>query len=509
MEYGSSFKEGIRIKMNVTVEVDLSREELLEGGQKVYGLMDERLGRALEVQGREVFRAMGRAVEEKLLRGSEGIRKHAKREVTLHLKSCGKVKTTCWQVSGQDAEGKKRYFMMLKDYLGLKGSERMSPILTRDLVRAGASQPYRGAGEREGVSHTTVWKTTQTYGSALEAMEQEALAACVGGGQEVDFLGVEPDGFWVRQQRGNRKSMEIKGILTFRGREPRYQESEAAGAMKLTGKRMFAGIYDAETFLDLGTRDMENQYTELWKTLMLVVSDGADWIKRVREYYPKSYHQLDRLHAEQVVTRGTASCKALRKEVREALWKKQDVNKALEQIAQEKARLERCRGRIAKESEMERLVKKMDRAITQVKELATYLTNHREILFTVEQSQTFSVREKILGSGGIERNLETVFGHRMKGDGKSWTKSGAQHMIKVLCSLANGTFEQDCDVIERERHGWVKTAEATLAASPIKRLDTVETRYYEAFQRMIPRNTTTSTGRLLEEIVQGNALANV
>lgn len=509
MEYGSSFKEGIRIKMNVTVEVELSREELQEGGPKVYGLMDERLGKALQVQGKEVFQAMGRAVEEKLLRGSEGIRKHTKREVTLHLKSCGKVKTKCWQVSEKDGEGKKKYRVALKDYLGLQGSERMSPILTRDLVKAGANQTFRKAGEREGVSHTTVWNTTHTYGSALEAMEQEALEACVGGGQEVDFLGVEPDGFWVRQQRGNRKSMEIKGILTFCGREPRYRKSETAGAMKLTGKRMFAGIYDAEMFLDLGTRDMENQYTGLWKTLMLVVSDGADWIKAVREYYPQSYHQLDRLHAEQAVTRGTASCKSLRKEVRHALWKKQDVNKALEQIAQEKERLKRCRGRIAKESGMERLLGKIDRSITQVKDLATYLTNHREILFTVEQSQVFSAGEQILGSGGIERNLETVFGHRMKGDGKSWTKSGAEHMIKVLCSLANGTFEQDCDVIERERQRWVKTGEVTLAASPLKRLDTAETRYYEAFQRMIPRNTTTSTGRLLEEIAQGNALENV
>jgi hypothetical protein len=69
-----------------------------------------------------------------------------------------------------------------------------------------------------------------------------------------------------------------------------------------------------------------------------------------------------------------------------------------------------------------------------LQELAGYLLPRWEHLFTARQLRRSGVPglpPHISGTGGVERNVGTVVGHRLKGRGMGWTVLGADHILRL------------------------------------------------------------------------------
>ena len=51
------------------------------------------------------------------------------------------------------------------------------------------------------------------------------------------------------------------------------------------------------------------------------------------------------------------------------------------------------------------------------------------------RSKSIDLPERLDGSGGIERQVGVVVGHRMKRQGLSWTRNGADNLLAVRTAL--------------------------------------------------------------------------
>jgi len=174
----------------------------------------------------------------------------------------------------------------------------------------------------------------------------------------------------------------------------------------LENKIIYAGVEDTNTFGN-------NLYSLLEEKLnitsikdKLLIGDGDRWIKEIKNlHFPDAKYHLDWWH--------------LTKNIRKAMRENKRLNKLfLKYLYEGKA------DRI-----IETLATKY-KALTKEKQeingLLEYLKNNREGIYG---SKGFEINK--IGSGAVEKNIEIIIGRRFKKQGMSWSKEGAQALLKL------------------------------------------------------------------------------
>ena len=74
------------------------------------------------------------------------------------------------------------------------------------------------------------------------------------------------------------------------------------------------------------------------------------------------------------------------------------------------------------------------RNVSALGDLVGYLEKHRDEILDYERRKSHG---KVIGSGRMEKGVDQVVGHRQKGKGMSWTKSGSRALALLTCMELN------------------------------------------------------------------------
>lgn len=157
-----------------------------------------------------------------------------------------------------------------------------------------------------------------------------------------------------------------------------------------------------------------------------LIGDGAHWLwNSMKAAFPKGRQILDYYHCSEYVHK-----------VGELQFA-DDPNKALHWVEATMARLFRKDGLRHVIAGLKRMQPKDDAAKEQIQKTITYLTNNK--------GRTGYKGVKIggypIGSGGIESANKFICHTRLKRSGAWWLKTNCNNMLKLRCSLVNGTFD--------------------------------------------------------------------
>ena len=176
-----------------------------------------------------------------------------------------------------------------------------------------------------------------------------------------------------------------------------------------------------------------------------LIGDGAHWLwNSMTAAFPKGRQILDYYHCSEYVHK-----------VGELQFA-DDPNKALHWVEATMARLFSKDGIRHVIAGLKRMQPKDEAAKEQIQKTITYLTNNK--------GRTGYKGAKIggypIGSGGIESANKFICHTRLKRSGAWWLKTNCNNMLKLRCSLVNGTFDnlfQKCATREKAK-GLVRNA---------------------------------------------------
>lgn len=174
----------------------------------------------------------------------------------------------------------------------------------------------------------------------------------------------------------------------------------------LENKIIYAGVEDTNTFGNNLYSLLEDKLNITSIKDKLLIGDGDRWIKEIKNlHFPDAKYHLDWWH--------------LTKNIRKAMRENKRLNTLFLKYLYE-GRAERIIDTLATKY----------RALTKEKQeinnLLEYLKNNKEGIYG---SKDFEINK--VGSGAIEKNIEIMIGRRFKKQGMSWSKEGAQALLKL------------------------------------------------------------------------------
>ena len=144
------------------------------------------------------------------------------------------------------------------------------------------------------------------------------------------------------------------------------------------------------------------------------LSDGEDGLSRVaRRWFPRALVQLDRFHVHQQLGRAFG----------------------LQTPGYRAALSALCRGDLGRVRSLLAL-RGVGRRRAVCQEVRTYLDRHEAVLFTHREWKRRTTVNK-MGSGVVEKTVETQINRRMKKRGMSWSPAGARRLAKLRVLLAD------------------------------------------------------------------------
>lgn len=325
-----------------------------------------------------------------------------------------------------EGEGGKRYGFPLDEALGLRPHQEETEWVRKRGVELACDHPYRQAAELLGeeigevVSHRTLHRWVQEEGGKLGAEEEEVRGRVFEGGdtleqeegQEREIVVVEVDGTMLASQDNRGQRFEVKLGLMYTGKELESKEAKHK-RYRLKEKVLYGGVEEAQAFGEkLYLKGEQNLHLGGARHL-LFIGDGARWINDIAgAHYWKSVYQLDWWHYQ--------------RKLRQAL-------RGEEELIGELLRLLRA-GEGEKHRRLLRLRRMKAQGDTEKQdELIQYLEDNWQGLYG-----SWSLREKVeaqevlvVGSGAVEKNIELVIGRRFKKRGMSWSRAGANNLLKL------------------------------------------------------------------------------
>jgi hypothetical protein len=264
------------------------------------------------------------------------------------------------------------------------------------------------------LSRMRLWKIAQEEGvkehQQLEverARIYEKAQAGEESSQKKPMAIVELDGTMLASREAGerdaygRKRMEVKVGVLFRG-----TKRVSRRRCKSVDRTVYARVAEAEEF-------GEQWYTRCHQAGLSsgepvhVIADGAGWIGSIRQaQFPRSRYTLDLYHLKQ---KARAVLLEHQYEYFCRLVKTNLVEMAVEYL--------------------ERLRPSDDRHAEALQQFRQYLEDNRSGLRY--QSQ------EIWGSGVVEKLVDVVVGKRMKRQGMSWSRSGANNLLALRCHYIN------------------------------------------------------------------------
>ena len=318
-----------------------------------------------------------------------------------------------------DEFGRRR--TLADELLGVPGRARLSTGAFLWIVRRAAEESYRKTAaafeEATGcaISHVTVMNCVRAEGALIEAAPAASGPKI---SQETVFL--EVDGLWVHlqepahredalarflyEQARSTKSFELKIAAAYAGKR-----RVAPGRFARDGLALACSAGDADAFWERAYRLVDDNYAvedlrRGWRG-----ADGGGWCgpERLEGSLPKDAEvscSLDPFHIMQKI------CRAFPEGPRRD-WA---VNMAVRRKAGALARMcERC----APKADARRREK--------IRELGSYIENNAPAVVFPRPSM-----------GTMEGTNAHVGAARLKGQGRSWSRAGAEAMCLVRCALA-------------------------------------------------------------------------
>lgn len=418
--------------------------------------LDEKIYRESQFAGREIFSKSLKAINEYLLK-----EKRDKNEEPIHSHKEGYLETLVGSIRyghtvlEDKSKKEEKYYSILKKTLGIKGTIT-DGVKVRGVLSAGKLS-YRKASENTDnqMSHSSVRSYALKMGEALRNQEEEYPGEEVKNSLfkgESDQAFVEADGIMIPMQGGKKKKSEVKLAICYSGRENRYKKGKGE-QKKLKDKVVYGDICKSEEFIEKAS-SFFNYFCSLMTVLYIVIlGDGAPWIKGFQSVYNWSVYQLDRFH----LLRKLSNHFSRKKDEYEEIKKLIEENRIDELLSRIKEKISLIKDKILayevrsiseeRKDERESYRKRISRYKKRIKkaiELLTYIETNREGINGIDKYRgIFEEEDLVVGSGGIESQVKNTISRRMKGQGKCWKTRGARAMVKILCSLANGWYTEE------------------------------------------------------------------
>lgn len=328
-------------------------------------------------------------------------------------------------------DSKDDYIFLLDRKLNIGKGKTVSEDYLKLLVTLSSMLSFRPVEEviREAgfpsLSHSSIHKKVREYGERESERFKEETEELFSEGKYQEgkktepILFMEADGIMVSSQEGQER-MEIKVGLIHEGWE---YESPAGKRKRLKNPMVVMGIYkDAESFWEEFSSQLSKRY-DLEQVHPVLNGDGARWIQETaKEYFPGLIVQLDRFHIKRDVTRYFG------KEVSEGLYRVLQEGEA--QVFLDTLESLICEGE-TEENRKERY------------QLVKHYQKYRDHLLDYRYRLSEGLKDKRLlhGMGAVDKNIA----RRMKNQGMSWSKKGAEAMAKILMLKHNKEWKKQLD----------------------------------------------------------------
>lgn len=276
------------------------------------------------------------------------------------------------------------------------------------------------------ISHQEIHELVQEAGRAREEeqrIEQEEIyekgKVPEEGRKEAEAVIIEADEIVVHKQKARNQKVEIKLGLMHEGWE---KETPGGRKYRLVDKEYWGGVMDGESFWERGTQVFYSRYNERKIGRVVINGDGAEWIKKGKEYLGGAEVYLNRYHR----------------------------NRALSHALGFEPKLYRQALAALKEGKLEDLEDIINKAIIKapgeehyrrLKNLKRYLKANWEGLRDWRSQEGKPEIQHARGLGASEPSISHVLAARMKKRGMSWSEKGAHHMAQLRFLLAAGKLE--------------------------------------------------------------------
>lgn len=313
---------------------------------------------------------------------------------------------------------------LLDEKLKIKGYQRVSEGLVKVAVSLAAAGPsYRNARDRlrdlmgeEVLSHEGIRQLVLKTSDAIkEAIPQNTSP------KRKEVLFIEADGLWTGKQGkknkvGKKKKEETKFAVVHEGWQHRYSGSKEYETV--TTFRYIQPKGSTEDFWEGLYGELEKAY-DLDSTMVVINGDGADWIRKGTDYFPRAIYQYDRFHISRDVAKALKWDKGLKKEALHAL----------------------------RDNDLGRLIRVLDEAIFKADKKHKVAVNRvrNTVCSDWEHIIDYRIRLKALGYNcetfrGLGSGESNVGKFKSRTRGRSWSSEGLEALGNVLFKLLDGSL---------------------------------------------------------------------
>lgn len=433
------------------VELQIKKEDIDQNK------LEEKINKACQEACKKIYTEAMEKINDYLVKEEqekEKVHIHSHRKGTLET-LLGPIRYKYTMVK-DERSAKAKYYSPLKIGMKMGKHEQITDGLKVKGVMFASNLSYRVASKKveSRISHSTIHKSAVKLGKNIKEEEKEDIGKNV---KNDLFMGksdrgfVEADGIYIPRQGGKKKRMEVKMAICYSGRKDRYKESSSV-QKELKDKVVYGDICKSDEFVEKASTFF-NYFCNLTNVLhILVLGDGAPWIKDFYKVYDWGAYQLDRFHLLKnlkVFSRKKDELEVVKKlieenridEVLKMIKEKISYFEYKMSVYEDKMSLEE---RKEEKDTYKKKIKWHEKRIEKVRELLTYIENNKEGINGVDKYKgIFEVQDLVIGSGGIESQVKNTVARRMKGQGKCWKTDGARSMVKILVSLNNNWHSTD------------------------------------------------------------------
>jgi hypothetical protein len=317
-------------------------------------------------------------------------------------------------------------FLLFDKRVGLRSNQRSTAAADRLMAEAAAESPYAPAarslercwGQRVGAMR--LWSAVQRVGHELKVERKELRDSVFRDGElpgweqpAPDYVGLEADSIMLAAWRGQGKRHEVYVGISYTGK------AEHRGRYRLLNKGICYGLEGSAKFGQDFFAMAQKRHNIVDANYGTFLSDGAEALRNIqREHFPRHVRGMDWKH---IRTNLEETYRPLPGELHK---------ERLKELYAEK--------REATCQQIRRDMKRFPQRAERLGGLCTYIENAGDDLYAIRRLRRagWDLPPRLQGSGGIERNEDTLVGQRMKRRGMSWTESGADHLLAVRLDLS-------------------------------------------------------------------------
>ena len=340
-----------------------------------------------------------------------------------------------------EEDGYRHYVYLLDETLELDNIGLISTNMAELLVKGITELSYRECASKisemtgQTISAMGVWNVIQALGEKVceeeTVLVEEHKKGQIRGEKEVPVLFEDADGVYIKLQGKDRKEAkrdkaEIKIGIAYDG-----WKKTGKDRYELSNKVVVAGFARAKEFQEYREAAIAEKFNLDEVSQRILNADGASWIKQVKD--KSTCFQLDPFHRNKAVKEKIHNRKAVR-----------DIMELLEteRIEELFEYLEVYKNSLGDDAE-----------IDDAEELIRYYENNREGLRPY-QSQELDLPEHPEGleyrnMGTMENHVWSVIARRMKHNHTSWSRSGGNHLAKILAKKCSGKLYEVTEKLKR------------------------------------------------------------